>query len=262
MDDQDVAALERANYASMSGLVAATPGSDLLVRDDVTLIRSLLFPMADMNHACLLCPSPERAEPLLDEIIRYFRRRRLPVNVCLSPACSPADLPERLLSRGFRRREPPEAWLTLDLYPDWQPPPLASAGVACRRVGEGNARGFARVYLAAFGLPALLAPVAALLLRRSLRLPSMHYYVALVEDRPAGVCLWHCHGEIACLGAVGVLPAYRGHRVATSVVIRAAEEAAQQGMGLMMTQTLHPRLADVLQGHGFRQAFVRTYYAL
>jgi GNAT superfamily N-acetyltransferase len=90
----------------------------------------------------------------------------------------------------------------------------------------------------------------------------MRYHLALVEGRPAGVCLWHSHGPIACLGAVGVLPAYRGHRVATSVVIRAAEEAARQGMGLLMTQTLHPRLAEVLIGHGFRQAFARTYYAL
>lgn len=261
MNGRDVMTLERANYASMRSVVATTPGSGLLVRDDVTLIRSRLFPMADMNHACLLRTSPERAGPLLDEIVRYFKGRRLPVNVCLSPACSPADLPERLLSRGFHRQEPPEAWLTLDLS-HWQPPPLASRDVHCRRVGEGDALGFARVYLASFGLPGFLAPVAAILLRRSLRVPAIHHYVALVEGRPAGVSLWHSHGEIACLGAMGVLPAYRGQRVATTVALRVIDEAARQGMELMMTQTLHPRLADVLVGHGFELAFVRTYYAL
>ncbi|MDX9829525.1 MAG: GNAT family N-acetyltransferase [Anaerolineae bacterium] len=261
MEARDVQALERANYASMRSLVAATPGSGLLVRDDVTLIRSRLFPMADMNHACLLRTSPERAGPLVDEIVRYFRRRLLPVNVCLSPACTPDDLPDLLLRRGFRRQESPEAWLTLDL-PNWQPPPLASDAVACIRVGENDALGFARVYLASFGLPGSLAPLAALLLRRSLRQPSMRHYLALVEGRPAGVCLWHSHGEIACLGAAGVLPAYRGRRVATSVFIHAAQEAAQQGKELLLGQTLYPRLAEVLMGHGFRLAFSRTYYAL
>lgn len=261
MDARDVQTLERANYASMRSLVAVTPGSGLLMRDDVTLIRSRLFPMADMNHACLLRTSPERAGPLVDEIVRYFRRRLLPINVCLSPACSPDNLQELLLRRGFRRQEPPEAWVTLDL-PNWQAVPLASDDVECPRVGENDALGFAQVYLASFGLPGFMAPMAALLLRRSLRQPSMHHYVALVEGRPAGVCLWHSHGEIACLGAFGVLPAYRGRRVATALFNHVAQEAAQQGKELLMGQTLYPRLAEVLIGHGFRLAFSRTYYAL
>jgi len=261
MEVRDVEALERANYASMRSLVAATPGSALLVRDDVTLIRSRLFPLPDMNHACLLRTSPERAGPLVDEIVRYFRRRLLPVNVCLSPACSPDNLPELLLGRGFRRQPDSEAWLTLDLR-NWQPELLAPDDVTCIRVGEEQALEFARVYLASFGMPGFLAPIAALLLRRSLRQPAMHHYLALVEGCPAAVCMWHSHEKIACLGAFGVLPGYRGRRVATALANHAAQEAAQQGKEVLMGQTLNPRLVEVLLKHGFRLAFTRTYYAL
>jgi GNAT superfamily N-acetyltransferase len=261
MERARVRFLERANYDAIAGWLGAIPGCKLIVRDDVIITSAWLLPGADMNHACLLQAASGQEERLIGEIVAGFRARRRRAHVFLSPACTPPDLAERLCRRGFRRQDEREAWLVLEDLPGFRPPP-ATAEVEVRQVGARDAGAFARVYLAAFGMPSLLAPVVTPLLRRAIHSPQAHYYLALLDGRPAGVGIWHGNGDVACLGGTGVLPAFRGQGVGTNIGIRVVVDAKRQGVQTLLSQTVHRRLEASMCRRGFRRAFTRSHYVL
>jgi GNAT superfamily N-acetyltransferase len=99
-------------------------------------------------------------------------------------------------------------------------------------------------------------------MRPSISLSDIHHYIALVDDKPVGVCLWYSYTDIGCLGGTGVLPVYHGKRVATSLAVKAITEAKEQGVNTMMVQTVNPKLERLLRMSGFKTAFTRTRYTL
>jgi len=261
-DAERIAALEVTNYLSMEDMLRATPTSRLIVRDDVILTSVRIFPMADMNHACLLRPAPGNVDRLIDEVTDYFKSRRLPVNIFVSPACTPPDLPARLVERGFRKQEAAEYWITLDMPPGWQPPAVASSDVAIKQITRRQVGLYARIYLAGIGMPTIFAPVMAFLLRRTFGLPHIHYYLAWLGDKPVGVGLWHSYGDMASLNGAAVLPAYRGSRVALTFAAEAAAEIHRQGIHTIVCQTVLRSMQRVLCYYGFKRAFTRDHYVL
>jgi len=261
MRGEEIAALERANYAALRAWVQATPGSRMTVRDDVILTRALLFPTPDFNHACLLRTTPAQVDPLVDDIAAYFRRLCRRVHIFVSPACLPAGVGQRLLARGFERQEREEPWLRFDLR-GWMPPPVGSDAVRVMTVGPEEARTFARVYLASFGMTAALAPAVAPLMKKLMRVPSTRYALAVLDGQPAGVCLWHTQGDVVALGGMGVLPPFRGSRVATTLGMHLMLDAQAEGKTTVVAQMINPAFEGFVAQYGFRRVFTRVHYVL
>jgi N-acetylglutamate synthase-like GNAT family acetyltransferase len=261
IEAEEIAALERANYLALQPWVQAVPGATMVVRDDVVLTWANLFPTPDFNHACLLRATPAGVEPTVDEIVAHYKRRWRRVHIFVSPACTPADIGERLLARGFEKQPGEEPWLRCDLR-GWLPPPVGSDAVRVVKVGPRDARIFARVYLASFGMTAALAPLLAPLLKRLMRVPSTRYGLALLDGQPAGVCVWHTHGDIAALGGMGVLPHFRGSRVATTLGMQVMLDAQAEGKKAIVAQMIHGGFEEFVSQYGFKRVFTRIHYVL
>lgn len=254
--------LERANYAAMRGIAQATPGLDLVLRDDVVITSSTAFPAPDTTHACLLQAAPQKADDLITEVIRYFESRDLPTTIFVSPACTPADLSARLLRRGFTRQEAEEAWLVLkDLASIEIPKTIANISV--RQITRQEASTFANTFMSAFELPVDFAPYMAQLLEPCIDLPEVYHYLASAGEEVIGTCSLLCHNSFGILGSVGVVPAHRKNGAATNMAIKAINEAIEQGVDTLMLQTMAgTRLERLLRISGFKKAFVRTCYTL
>ena len=255
-----VAELEWANYAATEAVARVTPGLEVLLRRDLVLTASDLLPSPDVNHACLLRTTPQAADALIDEVVQVFHSRGMPATVYLSPACSPPDLGERMLRHGFTRSESLEAWMTLE-HLDTFPIPSPSPSVEVREISPEEAETFSRVFLAAFGMPGEMAPYMARLLAPSVGVPGVRHYLALVEGQAAGVCSLLTWGRFGVLGSAGVLPAFRRRRVASSLTVRAAEDARRQGVDpLLLQTTAGTPLERLLRISGFKRVFTRTCY--
>jgi GNAT superfamily N-acetyltransferase len=260
-----IAHLERVNYLAMRPVVQATPGLDLVLRDDVIMTSSEMLPTPDTTHACLLRATSDTVDDLINEAIAYFESKCLPTTMFISPACTPADLPawhRRLLRRGFVRREAVEAWMVLEGLSDFEIPP-PSPGVAVRQVTGDEVGTFAEIFMTVFGLALDFAPHVARMLEPAVGLPGFYHYIALVGGRPVGTGLWRRYERFGILGGTGVVPAYRGRGVATSLAIRAATEARGQGVDTLMLQTdADTWLERLLSMSGFKRIFTRTGYTL
>jgi len=257
-----IAELEWANYAAILATAQVTPGLDLIMRDDVIITSSAASPIPDLNHACLLRATAETLDSLIAEIIQHFTSRGLPAAIYVSPACTPGDLPSRLLERGFVQQEEEEAWLAFDGLLSFELPPLPSKA-SIRRITPDEIPVFAEVFVRAFGMPADLAPYMAQVMQPSAGLPGIYHYLATVDGRPVGTCSLACYERFGILGSAGVLPAFRKRGAATGLVIRAMTEAQQQGVDTVILQTTADRpLERLLRISGFSRAFTRSCYVL
>lgn len=257
-----VAELEWANYAATLAAAEATPGLEVVLRDDVILTTSATLPTHDANHACLLRTTPDQANALLDEIVDTFDARDLPAAVFLSPACAPEGLADRLLARGFEKEEQSEAWLVVDDMLQYEIP-TRHAGISVRAITQDETAVFAEVFLAAFGLPGEFAPLMAQLLAPSVDLPNTTHYLALEGDRPIGTSSLVCHETFGVLGSAGVVPDRRQAGAATNLGVQALTDARERGIRTVMMQTTADTwLERFVQASGFRRAFTRTCYCL
>lgn len=261
MTGQRVAALERINYEATLAIAQVTPGLELHLKPEVILTSSDIFPFPDTTHACLLQAAPPTVDDLIDEVTAYFQAKGLPPAVFVSPACTPADLGERLQRRGFIRREAEEAWLTLNPLPDLDLP--AAAEITVQQIGPTEALMFAGIFMTAFGLPLDVAPAMAQLLAPSLQVPGVYHYLARCGDDPAAICSLICYQNVAILGSAGVVPAHRGSRVISILVAETIRQARQHGAATLLLQTTAGApLERLLRINGFKRAFTRIGYIL
>ena len=256
------AELEWANYAATVQVALVTAELDVVLRDDVIMTSSALFPTPDTVHACLLRTEDALADALIGETLDYFRGRSLPPTVYLSPACSPPDLAQRLTGHGLRLQETREAWMVLDNLITVRPPPLSNR-VEVRQADRSESLDIAQTFVGAFELADEVAPAMAQLLAPSIGLPNVRHYLAWIEGQAVGTCSLLCQGAFGVLGSAGVLPVHRGRRVATSLVARAVIDAQARGVETLMLQTAADTVLErLLRISGFARAFTRSCYTL
>jgi GNAT superfamily N-acetyltransferase len=254
-----IAELEWANYATTLQVAKVTPGLDVTLSESEIVTSSQAFPIPDANHACLLRTDPKDTDRALERIIEHYQSLGLPTTIYLSPACRPTDLSDRLLQRGFAKGEQ-ESWMVLT---DWHSVTLEalSADIAIHEIDKSQAITMAQIFMVAFGMPVELAPLMAGLIEPAIGLPGVHYYLAFAKGEPVGVCSLHCHERFAVLGSAGVLPAYRGTPVSSSLGTRACWDARQHGVETLMLQTTaDTSLERFLRINGFKRMFTRTCY--
>ncbi|HXW01337.1 MAG TPA: GNAT family N-acetyltransferase [Anaerolineae bacterium] len=257
-----IAELERVNYAATAAIAEVTPGLDLWLRDDIIITSNEFFPYVDVTHACLLQATPQTVDKLITEIIAYFQSKGLPPNIFVSPACTPPNLAERLVQRGFAPQKEVEAWLVFEHLLDFAVPSL-SPKIAVEQITKANVCTLIKTMLAAFELPGELEPFMVQLTEPSVGLPGIFHFVAWLDDQPIGTCSLICYQNVGILGGVGVVPAHRGSKAVTNLIYRAGQIAQEQGVDMLLLQTVAGTLLErLLRIGGFKRMFTRTAYTL
>ena len=262
LSPQQIADLERINPTIMRGLTGVMPGVDVILRDDIVLISSKDFPSADTNLAYLFRTTPEKADVLIEEMVEYFRTKDLTPQIMVSPACTPADLPERLLARGFARQEAEESWM---MFTGLQKAivPKIDRSVTVKRVETADVTAFAQVMAGAFEMPAEWVSYLAQMLEPTLSVPGFAHYLAFVKGVPAATLTLMRYQQYATIGSAGVLPEYRGTRTIYNMAVEVLSNAKQEGVDVALGQTtLGPKFERFLRISGFKLAFKRTGYKL
>ncbi len=258
-DLKRIAALEWANYTATAPSAEVTPGLELTMRGDLVITSSALLPMPDANHACLLRTTPEDADTLIEEIVVHFAALEMPATIYLSPACTPEDLPRRLVARGFAEQKEREAWMVFDELSTY---PIPEPIHPVTEVTEDEVETFAQVYLRAFDMPLDYLDYVVPMLAPSVSLPNVHHYLIWDADDAVGCCSVLQHEQVGVLGSTGVLPGARNQRQhGTSLIYGAARDAKAMGVDDLILQTgAGKTLERLLRIYGFKRLFTRTCY--
>jgi GNAT superfamily N-acetyltransferase len=259
---QHIAELEWSNYAATMPIAGVTPDLEVCLSQEVIITSSRQFPYPDSTHACLVRTTPETVDPLINQIIAYFKARELPTTIFVSPACTPADLGDRLLKRGFHKNETEEAWLVFSELLRCQLP-AARPEITVEAIAKQQTGRFVSTMMAAFEIPDFFAPYLVGLTEPSVGLPTVCHYLAWLDGQPVGTASLVCHGQLGTLGGVGVAPAYRTRGVATNLILKVFSDAQTRGLDTILIQTgAATPLERLLRIHGFKRVFTRVAYGL
>ena len=263
MSPQKMAELELIIPTIAQGLAEVVPGVEVLLRDDIVILSSQTFPSVDINRAYLFRTSPEKADGLIDEVVDFFKTRELPAIIMVSPACEPADLPQRLEVHGFARQEVDEAWIVLEKLQKFMVPKV-DKGVTVRRVEKrDDVEIFSEIMTRAYDMPVDWTPFLAQMLEPTITVPGFSHYLASVKDIPVATLTLMRHNNYVTMGSAGVLPEYRGTRTIYNLAAEVIAEAKREGVETIVIQTsLGPKFERYLRIVGFKLAFRRTEYKL
>ncbi len=262
LDIQRIVEFETVIPKCVQALSSVMPGVDTIMRDDLVLICSKDYPSLDTNHAFLLRETPEKIDGLIDEVIAYFKEKDLPTTIMVSPACTPADLPQRLLKRGFVRQEPDECWVVME-HVQAARVPKTDPRIVVRRVEKEDACLFAETMVAAFEMEPEWAPMLEKIMEPSIGHPNINHYLAFIDQKPVATVTTMHYQEYVVVGSGGVLPQYRGSSLIFNLSVIALAQARDRGADIILGQTvLGPRWERFLRICGLKQAFKRQAYVL
>ena len=191
------------------------------------------------------------AEAVIGEQIAHFEAVGSDVTWIVYGHDRPADLKDRLLSRGFQAEEP-EATMVLEVE---SAPPVLLLAVSqdIRRVVDAN--GVEDVVSVRRQVwPGDYSSTAQSLLQRLQEAPhTLALYVAYVDGRPAstGQISFYERGQFASLVGAATLPAYRGRGLYTALLATQVQEARQRSMRFLDADA-SPMSRPIYEKHGFR----------
>lgn len=262
IDLQKVVEYESVMPLSMQPLIGVLPGLGVILRDDLALFSNTDYPSPDANQAFLLRTTKEAADALIDEVIAYFTTRGLPTTISISPACTPSDLSQRLLKRGFVKQEPDTSWMVFE-HLQAAKAPKTDSKIAIRQMQASEAGLFAEVMAAAYEMSPEWAPMLAKALEPSISQPNIRYYLAYINQKPVATLTIRLYKQYAVVGAGGVLPQYRGSTLIFNLAVHVLAQAQKDGIDTVLGQTtLGPIFERFLRICGFKLVFKRTGYML
>ena len=247
----------------MKPLAGIMPGLDVILRDDLALIYTADYPSPDANQAFLLRATEKTAEALIDEVTEYYQTREMQPAIYISPACTPADLPKRLLKRGFIKQEPDESWLMYEHLQtakivNWDPK------IVVHQIDKSEVGLFAEVMASAYEMSAEWVPMLVNSLEPSIGQPNFHHFLAFIEQEPLATLSLMCQKDYAIIGSAGVVPQHRGTSIMYNLTANVMfGQARQKGVDTILLQTtLGPIFERFLRICGYKLAFRRTGYIL
>lgn len=262
LDVQKIVEYETVIPACIQALSNAMPGMQTILRDDLVLLCSKDYPSLDINRAFLLRETPGKIDDLIDEVIAYFKEKDLPATIMVSPACTPADLPQRLLKRGFVRQEPDECWLVMEHIKNVKAP-KTDPRVIVKPVTKEDVRLFAETMTAAYEMDPNWTPMLEKALEPSIDQPNINNYLAYIDEKPVATMTTMQYKEYVVAGSVGILPQHRGTSLIFNLAIAALSKARDKGADTILAQTtVGPMFERFMRICGFKQAFKRQGYVL
>ncbi len=221
----------------------------------VLVFGSLNVPL--VNHVVNLGMEESATEEILDRIEAIYREAGVRFLVWLSPAASPAWLPNSLEERGMKRTES-----SLKLYRGIEPPPDMPTDLTVERIGPESAQAFGEVLCAGYGLPLDLASWGGGTVGRD----GWWHYLAYDGDQPVASAALFVEDGVGWLGMAATLPSHRRRGGQGALMARRIRDAAEMGCRLITTDTgedtpeePNPSYHNMLRT-GFKLLYARPSY--
>ena len=222
----------------------------------VTII-SKLDTMAH-NHIMGLGASEPATEASLDAAIAVFHDAGCNnYKAQVGPLAQPAQLPDWLLARGFRKGR---NWAKM--FRGNEPVLAESTDLRVERIGIEQAEAYASVVLPAYGI----TPLYRALVKGIVGKPGWYHYLAFIGEKAVSAAAMFIKGETAWLGFMGTLSRYRGHGGQSAMLARRLEDGLAHDCKWFFTETdeetpkrPNPSFRN-LQKWGFKLAYQRRNY--
>ena len=179
-------------------------------------------------------------EEYIDDIVDFYNKRNIPARFELTPAHASPDLLNLLSKKGFYQRDFHTALYTTALSSQES----KESGIGIRKLKRDEFDLFAEIYIKGFGLPDFvkqgIAQNNAILYDHE----NWVFYLALVEDEPAGIGVIFVKNGIATLAAASTMPHLRNKGVHQALINRRLKHAAISECKLAVGQAKYASISQ------------------
>ena len=199
----------------------------------------------------------EGDEKSLEDIIGFYNSREIPVRFELTPAHASADLLTYLSKKGFYQMDfhaSLYASLSLGLNP-------IDPKISIRKLERSEFDIFAEVYVAGFQMPLFLKSGIAQNNEILYDNENWTFYLASIENEPAGIGVLFSKDGIGTLAAAATVPHFRNRGIQRALIIERLKEAKLLNGKLVVGQAKFGSVSqNNMERAGLKMAYTKAIW--
>lgn len=171
-------------------------------------------------------------EKYIDNIRDFYNNREIPMRLELTPANTSPKLLSYLNKTGFYHSD----FHTALYSPINQDNELIDSNISIRLLEKNEFDTFADIYTQAFEMPSYLKSGVAQNNEILYNSDNWFFYVANIENEPAGIGVLFINDGIACLAAAATVPHLRNKGVQNALILKRINQAKNLECKLVLGQ--------------------------
>ncbi|THE10742.1 N-acetyltransferase [Bacillus timonensis] len=199
-------------------------------------------------------------EKFIEPILHLYKQKDIPVRFELTPGHVSSELLTYLSNKGLYHHD-----FHTTLYSDLYPIPESenSSKITITELGKDEFDLFAEIYTKGFGMPSFLKDGVAQNNQILYDQENWTFYLASIENKPAGIGVLFTKNGIGTLASATTLPEYRNSGIQTALIKRRMQNAMEQDCSLLVGQA---RFGSVSQNNmervGMRIGYTKAIWKL
>lgn len=195
------------------------------------------------------------ADAVITSTIAQYTAHGVPFKWCIGPLTEPADMGSRLADRGLSSRAvrgmaiDPAAWVA-----------APSASITVEPVTAATLYEYQSCFARGWETPIPDPAAWTADHLRAMATGRFHFFLAFVDDRPAGTAGYITKPHCAYLVGGNVLPPFRGRGVYRALLDTRLREICALGLPLAVTQAREGTSAPILDALGFQTVYRSHIY--
>ncbi|MES5885013.1 MULTISPECIES: GNAT family N-acetyltransferase [Bacillus cereus group] len=168
----------------------------------------------------------------LDAIISYYESLQIPCRFEITPAQGTAELFQYLSQKGFYQSSFHTALYSIPRVD----PSLLPANISVRQLKENEFHILADIYVRGFNMPSFTKDGVRQNNEILYDKPGWHFFIAEVQNTPAGIGVLYINNGIASLAASATLPEFQRKGCHTALIQKRIETAIESNCNLIVGQ--------------------------
>lgn len=170
----------------------------------------------------------------VDEIISYYQSLQIPCRFEITPAQGTAELFQYLSEKVFYQSSFHTALYSIPR----EDPALLPANISVRQLKENEFHIFADIYVRGFNMPSFTKDGVRQNNEILYDKPGWHFFIAEVQNTPAGIGVLYINNGIASLAASATLPEFQRKGCHTALIQKRIETAIASNCQLIVGQAM------------------------
>ncbi|OLR23350.1 GNAT family N-acetyltransferase [Bacillus cereus] len=168
----------------------------------------------------------------IDAIISYYESLQIPCRFEITPAQGTAELFQYLSQKGFYQSSFHTALYSIPR----EDPSLLPANISVHQLKENEFHIFADIYVRGFNMPSFTKDGVRQNNEILYDKPGWHFFIAEVQNTPAGIGVLYINNGIASLAASATLPEFQRKGCHTALIQKRIETAIESNCNLIVGQ--------------------------
>ncbi|MGF2769925.1 GNAT family N-acetyltransferase [Bacillus cereus] len=168
----------------------------------------------------------------IDAIISYYELLQIPCRFEITPAQGTAELFQYLSQKGFYQSSFHTALYSIPRVD----PSLLPANISVRQLKENEFHILADIYVRGFNMPSFTKDGVRQNNEILYDKPGWHFFIAEVQNTPAGIGVLYINNGIASLAASATLPEFQRKGCHTALIQKRIETAIESNCTLIVGQ--------------------------